>query len=199
MSVKVKTGEVRFSFCHLFEPYAFQEDRDAKYSIAILIPKTDKKTLGAIKAAYEQAKQEGVEKYGKAFASKASPLIRPIGSNYGLLRDADEDEELSSDEAYAGHYIMNLKSTKATQVLSRETGKQLITKENGGEDIVYSGCYGKVSLSVYPYNNVQTGISTSLNNVLKTRDGERFSGWTSAADDFAEELEDADYDDDLLG
>ena len=199
MSVKVKTGEVRASFCHLFEPYAFQEDRDAKYSIAILIPKTDKKTLGAIKAAYEQAKQEGVEKYGKAFASKASPLIRPIGSNYGLLRDADEDEELSSDEAYAGHYIMNLKSTKAPQVLSRETGKQLITKENGGEDIVYSGCYGKVSLSVYPYNNVQTGISTSLNNVLKTRDGERFSGWTSAADDFAEELEDADYDDDLLG
>lgn len=199
MSVKVKTGEVRFSYCHLFEPYAFQEDRDAKYSIAILIPKTDKKTLGAIKAAYEQAKQEGVEKYGKAFASKASPLIRPIGSNYGLLRDADEDEELSSDEAYAGHYIMNLKSTKAPQVLSRETGKQLITKENGGEDIVYSGCYGKVSLSVYPYNNVQTGISASLNNVLKTRDGERFSGWTSAADDFAEELEDADYDDDLLG
>lgn len=199
MSVKVKTGEVRFSFCHLFEPYAFQEAKEAKYSMAILIPKTDKKTIGAIKAAYEQAKQEGVEKYGKAFASKASPLIRPVGSNYGLLRDADQDEELSTDENYAGHYIMNLKSTKAPQVLAKETGKQLITKESGGEDIVYSGCYGKVSLSVYPYNNVQTGISASLNNVLKTRDGERFSGWTSAADDFAEELEDADYDDDLLG
>ena len=199
MSVKVKTGEVRFSFCHLFEPYAFQEGQEAKYSLAILIPKTDKKTIGAIKAAYEQAKQEGVEKYGKAFASKASPLVRPVGSNYGLLRDADQDEELSTDESYAGHYIMNLKSTKAPQVLAQETGKQLITKENGGEDIVYSGCYGKVSLSVYPYNNVQTGISASLNNVLKTRDGERFSGWTSAADDFAEELEDADYDDDLLG
>lgn len=199
MSVKVKTGEVRFSFCHLFEPHLFLDGQEAKYSMAILIPKTDKKTIGAIRAAYEQAKQEGVEKYGKAFASKASPLIRPVGSNYGLLRDADQDEELSTDENYAGHYIMNLKSTKAPQVLAKETGKQLITKENGGEDIVYSGCYGKVSLSVYPYNNVQTGISASLNNVLKTKDGERFSGWTSAADDFAEELEDADYDDDLLG
>lgn len=200
MLVKVKTGEVRFSFCHLFEPHSFLDGQEAKYSMAILISKTDKKTLDAIKAAYEQAKQEGVEKYGKSFASKASPLIRPIGSNYGLLRDADQDEELSTDENYAGHYIMNLKSTKAPQVLSRETGKgTLLTKENGGEDIVYSGCYGKVSLSVYPYNNVQTGISASLNNVLKTKDGERFSGWTSASDDFADEFEDEDYDDDLLG
>lgn len=199
MSVKVKTGEVRFSFCHLFEPHAFQDGQDAKYSMAILIPKTDKKTLNAIKEAYELAKKEGIEKYGKSFASKASPLIRPVGSNYGLLRDADQDEELASDENYAGHFIMNLKSTKAPQVLAKETGRQLITKESGGEDIVYSGCYGKVSLSIYPYNNVQIGISASLNNVLKTKDGERFSGWTSAADDFADELDDADYDEDLLG
>ena len=199
MSVKVKTGEVRFSFCHLFEPYAFQDGQDAKYSMAILIPKTDKKTISMIKDAYEKAKQEGVEKYGKSFASKASPLVRPIGSNYGLLRDADQDEELSADSNYAGHYIMNLKSTKAPQVLAKETGRQLVTKENGGDDVVYSGCYGKVSFSVYPYANVQTGISASLNNVLKTKDGERFGGWTSAVDDFADELEDADYDDDLLG
>ena len=52
----VKTGEVRFSFCHLFEPSSFN-DQKPKYSLAILIDKSDKATLDAIKKAYEAAKQ----------------------------------------------------------------------------------------------------------------------------------------------
>ena len=47
----VKTGEVRFSFCHLFEPSSFN-DQKPKYSLAILIDKSDKATLDAIKKAY---------------------------------------------------------------------------------------------------------------------------------------------------
>jgi hypothetical protein len=193
----VKTGEVRFSFCHLFEPSSFN-DQKPKYSLSILIDKSDKATLAAIKKAYEAAKQVGVERYGKAFASKASPLIRPVGSNYGLLKDADQDDELAADPNYANHFVMNLKSDKAPQVLARETGRKRLTKEDGGEDIVYSGCFGKVTFNVYPYQNVATGISAGLNNVLKTRDGDRFGGWVSAEDDFADDLQDDDIYSDLL-
>ena len=193
----VKTGEVRFSFCHLFEPSSFN-DQKPKYSLAILIYKSDKATLDAIKKAYEAAKQVGVERFGKAFASKASPLIRPVGSNYGLLKDADQDDELAADPNYANHFVMNLKSDKAPQVLARETGRKRLTKEDGGEDIVYSGCFGKVTFNVYPYQNVATGISAGLNNVLKTRDGDRFGGWVSAEDDFADDLQDDDIYSDLL-
>ena len=93
---------------------------------------------------------------------------------------------------------MNLKSDKAPQVLARETGRKRLTKEDGGEDIVYSGCFGKVTFNVYPYQNVATGISAGLNNVLKTRDGDRFGGWVSAEDDFADDLQDDDIYSDLL-
>lgn len=196
----VKTGEVRFSFPHLFEPASFGNDdkNPKKYSITILIDKTDKKTLNAIKSAYAAAKQDGIERFGKGFASKASPLIRPIGSNYGLLHDCDEDEEQASDPNYAGHYTMNVKSTRKPQVLARETGKRILEKEDG-EDIIYPGCYGKVTFNVYPYSNAgYTGISAGLGNVLKTRDGERFGGFKSGLDDFADDFDDDAFDDDLL-
>lgn len=201
-NTRVKTGEVRFSYCHIFEPYAFDETQEAKYSLSILIDKQDKTTITAIQNAYNAAVEQGKEKYGKSFESKAlskCPMIRPVGSNYGLLKDADADPDTSGDPNLAGHYIMNLKTNRAPQVLARETGRQKITKENGGEDIVYSGCYGKVTLSVYPYNNISTGISASLNNVLKTRDGDKFSGMKSAEDDFADDLSSDENDDDLLG
>ena len=201
LNTRVKTEEVRLSFVHVFEPASFGNDpsNPAKYSVAVIIEKTDKKTLGRIKAAYEAAKQEGIERYGNSFASKASPLIRPIGSNYGLLKDADQYEELAADPNYAGCYVMNLKSERAPQVLARETGKKLLTTENGGEEVVYSGCYGKVTFNIYPYSNKShTGISAGLGNVLKTRDGERFGGFKSGLDDFADDFDDDAFDDDLL-
>lgn len=198
MSTKVKTGEVRFSFAHIFEPHAFNDDSPKKYSLSLIIPKSDKKTLKAIEEAYKEAVQEGVDKFGKAFASKASPLIRPIGSNYGLLKDADQDGTLSDNPAYQNSYIMALKSNTAPQVLAVETGKgTLLTKDNGGPDIVYSGCYGKVTLTVYPFSKVSTGVTAALNNVLKTKDGQRFNGWKSAAEDFGDDFGE-EMDDDLL-
>lgn len=187
MSTRIKTNEVRFSFCHLFEPSQIAGQGDPKYSLAILIPKTDRETLAKIKEAYETAKQEGAEKFGKVFTSKCkTPLVRVPGTKEGLLRDADKEEEI--DTAYAGHYILNLKSTNAPQVLARETGTKVLDKEEG-ERIVYSGCYGKVTLSIFAYNNGQTGIGAALNNVFKTRDGERFGGYKSAAEDFGDELD----------
>ena len=42
---KVITGEVRFSYLHVFEPYAAEVGQKAKYSVALLIPKKDKQTI----------------------------------------------------------------------------------------------------------------------------------------------------------
>ena len=42
------TGEVRFSYVNLFEAKKFREtDTDGKYSVTILVPKTDTKTIDA--------------------------------------------------------------------------------------------------------------------------------------------------------
>ena len=54
---KVTTGTVRFSYLHVFEPWAAQEGQEKRYSVCLLIPKSDKKTLGKIKEAIEAAKK----------------------------------------------------------------------------------------------------------------------------------------------
>ena len=59
-NTKVTTGEVRFSFPHVFQPHANNPGQEEKYSVTILIPKTDTATINAIQAAMQAAAQEGV-------------------------------------------------------------------------------------------------------------------------------------------
>ena len=59
------------------------------------------------------------------------------------------------------------------------------------QELVYSGCYGKVTLNLYPYSKAgNTGIGVGLNNVLKTRDGDNLGGRVSGEVDFADEFND---------
>ncbi len=51
---------------------------------------------------------------------------------------------------------------------------------------VYSGVYGRASISFYAFNsNGNKGITCGLNNLQKIRDGESPGGKASAASDFA--------------
>lgn len=47
---KVLTGEVRLSYANLTTPRAVQQGQDAKYSVTLLIPKTDTATKANIDA-----------------------------------------------------------------------------------------------------------------------------------------------------
>ena len=67
---KVVTGKVRFSYVHVFKPWAGAEGQEPKYSVCVLIPKSDKKTLAAIEKAIEAAKEEGKEKWGGKIPTK---------------------------------------------------------------------------------------------------------------------------------
>ena len=61
---KVVTGEVRFSYAHVWEPDSINGS-DPKYSVSILIPKSDTKTIDMIQKAIEAAKEMGKsEKFG---------------------------------------------------------------------------------------------------------------------------------------
>lgn len=185
-TTKVKTGEVRLSYAHIFEPYSFDESQPKKYSVSLLIPKEDEATLETLRKAYRDALQAGKDKFGAGFAKaeRTAPFVRPAGGNYGLLRDGD----LEDDPNAKGCYVMPLKTNTAPGILSFETGNKKLDKSNGGPDVVYSGCYAKVTLNVFPFNKPVAGISAGLNNILKTRDGERFGGATSVFADFADEL-----------
>lgn len=174
---KVTTGKVRLSYIHLFEPYAM-DGQEPKYSTSVLIPKTDKETLMAIKEAIEQVKKEGAAKWGgKVPATLKLPL-------------RDGDAERPDDEAYANCYFLNANSKNKPGVVDQYVQPILDATE------VYSGCYGRLTLNFYAYSaSGNKGIACGLGNVQKLEDGEPLGGFTRAEDDF----ESVAAEDDFLG
>lgn len=159
----------RFSYLHCWEPDSVNGG-DPKYSVSAIVSKKDTATVNAIKAAIEQAKKDSVSKWGgKVPANLKLPL-----------RDGDIDRP--DDEAYAGCYFFNANSRQAPQVVDSKVQSILDQSE------VYSGCYGKISVTFYGYNsNGNRGIAAGLGNIQKLKDGESLGGRTSAADDFQTE------------
>ena len=80
---------------------------------------------------------------------------------------------------------MNANSTTAPGIVDADRQPILDRSE------VYSGCYGRVSITFYAFNsNGNKGIACGLNNLQKIRDGEPLDGHTRAEDDFADDDDD---------
>lgn len=174
VTTKVKIGEVRFSYVHIFTPEAVADGSDKKYSVSLIIPKSNKKLIAEIKAAIEAAVQAGLAKFGGK---------RPVNLRSPLR---DGDLERSDDEAYAGAYFINVSSKTKPGIVKRMkvNGENRLVEVTNEEDI-YSGCYGFASVNFFAYSNAgNKGIGAGLNNILKTRDGEYLGGRTSAESDF---------------
>jgi hypothetical protein len=175
---RLVTGEVRLSYCHLFEPYTSDPEKEPRYSVTILIPKSDKDTLSKINKAIEVAKEEGKPKWG----GKVPATLKLT------LHDGDEEADLEKNPEYAGHMFMAMSSKTRPGVVDRDVQPVLDPTQ------VYSGCYARVSINAFPYSNSgNKGVSFGLNNVQFLRDGEPLGGRTRAEDDF-----DAIEGDDLL-
>ena len=172
-NTKVVTGIVRLSYANVWEPASINGGTP-KYSVSLIIPKSDAKTIAAINAAVDAAIKEGAPKFGGKIPNKAA-LKLP-------LRDGDVERE---DEAYQGAYFVNANSTTAPQIVDRSVQPILDRNE------VYSGCYARVSINFYAFNsNGNRGVACGLGNIQKVRDGEPLGGKSSAADDFTTDLDD---------
>lgn len=176
VTTKCLIGEVRLSYVHIFQPEAAADGATKKYSVSLLIPKTDKALLGKIKAAIEAAKQAGLahEFGGKIPANLKNPL-------------RDGDLERPDDKSYAGCWFINASSKTKPGVVKRMkiNGENKLVEVTNEED-VYSGCYGFASVNFFAFNNAgNRGIAAGLNNILKTRDGEYLGGRASAETDFS--------------
>lgn len=175
-SRKVVTGVVRLSYANIWEPKSINGSAE-KYSVSVIIPKSDTKTISAINAAIDNAINEGISKFGGKKPNKAA-LKLP-------LRDGDIERD---DEAYKDSYFINANSQTAPQIVDKDLNLILDKTE------VYSGVYARVSMTFYAFNsNGNRGIACGLGNIQKIRDGEPLGGGSSAEQDFA-----ADVDDDFL-
>lgn len=157
----------RLSYVNIWEPQSINGS-EPKYSVSLIIPKSDTATLNKIKQAIEVAKQEAVSKFGGK-----------IPANLKLpLRDGDIDRP--DDEAYQNSYFINCNSKQKPQVVDSQVQPILDQTE------VYSGCYGRVSVTFYGFNsNGNRGVAAGLGNVQKLRDGEALGGRMRAEDEFS--------------
>lgn len=165
----------RFSYANIWEPKSINGS-DPKYSISIIIPKSDKKTVATIQRAIDEAKKEGISKFGgKIPANLKTPL-----------RDGDIDRP--DDPNYENSYFINANSKDAPQIVDTKVQPILDRSE------VYSGCYGKVSVTFYAFNvNGNRGVAAGLGNIQKLKDGESLGGRSRAEDDFEIEEDDDDF------
>jgi hypothetical protein len=179
---KVITGPTtRWSYANVFEPKAINGGTP-KYSVSLIIPKSDKKTIEKIKAAIQAAYEEGQSKLKGN--GKTVPALSVLKTP---LRDGDL--ERPDDEAYANSYFINANSTNPPGIVDADRNPIIERSE------VYSGVYGRASINLYAFNtNGNKGIACGLNNLQKISDGEPLGGMTRAADDFADEYEDGDDD-----
>lgn len=173
--MKVITGpDTRWSYANVWEAKSINGGTP-KFSVSLIISKSDTKTVAKIKAAIEAAYHEGESKLkgnGKS--------VPPLAALKTPLRDGDT--ERPDDEAYAGAYFINANATTAPGIVDADRNPILTRSE------VYSGVYGRASISFYAFNsNGNKGIACGLNNLQKVRDGEPLGGKASAESDFATE------------
>jgi len=178
--MKVITGpDTRWSYANVWEPKGINGGTP-KYSVSLIIPKSDTKTISRIEAAIKAAYKEGESKLkgnGKSVPSLAS-LKTPL---------RDGDLERPDDPAYKDAYFVNANSATPPGVVDADR-QEIIDRSE-----VYSGVYGRASINFYAFNsNGNKGIACGLNNLQKIRDGEPLGGKARAEDDFA------DYDEDFL-
>jgi hypothetical protein len=165
--VKVVTGKVRFSYAHVFQPASSIEGGTPKYSVSIIIPKSDKDTIARLQKAFEDTKAAASAYFGGAVPKNLK----------GGLRDGDAEKD---DPAYANSYFINANSAQKPGVVDQDLNPIIDSSE------FYSGCYGRASITFYPYNaQGSKGIACGLNNVQKLEEGEKLGGSTTAAADFA--------------
>lgn len=178
----VTTGKVRLSYVHIFAPYTAQNSDKAKYSCAILIDKKDTKTLGAIRAAVDAAIQTG--KSSKWGGKIPANLKKPL---------RDGDAERPGEEEYAGKYFLNCSSDRKPGIVDSHLQEILDPTE------VYSGCYGRVNVTFFPFDaSGNRGVAVGLNHVMKVADGEPLGGAAPSVEAAFGDVEEEDNFDDLL-
>ena len=175
-ATKVKTGLTRWSYVSVWEPQ-MSDDGKPKYAVSVIIPKSDTKTIEAIRNAIQVAYEEGESKL-----KGSGKTVPPLETIKTPLRDGDL--ERPEDEAYKDSYFVNAKSVTAPGIVDADRQPILDHTE------VYSGVYGRVSMTFYAFNTgTAKGIACGLNNLQKLKDGEPLSGRISAEDDFNDDFD----------
>lgn len=167
--------DVRLAFPNLFEPRAAKAGQKAKYSTAMIYPRTHPQLPELQKLVQEVA----AAKWG----DKAEETLKSLKASDRLcVHDGDAKNEFPG---YAGNLYSNASNEIRPLVIGGgPDGKAPLAASDGKP---YSGCYANVIVQVWAQQHAEHGkrINMSLLGVQFLRDGERLAGGgVAAADDF---------------
>ena len=166
------TGKVRLSYAHIWQPQTPQGGGEPKYSVTILIPKSDVATLNAIYAEMESVKQAGIS---SAWGGNLPPIVKiPLYDGDGVRPSGEP-----FGEECKGHMVITASSKTQPAVVDLNVQPVLNQAD------VYSGCYARVNINFFAYNQAgNKGLGCGLNCIQKIADGEPLSGGVSAQEAF---------------
>lgn len=168
MSTKVVTQEVRGTYLNLWDPRPVADGAEPKFSMTLLIPKSDTQTLAKIKAAQEAA-------ISKKWPKRPAKVDMTMHDGDGVK---PSNGEPFSPEC-KGHMVMSVSSKQAPQIVDQRV--QPIVDRG----LFVSGDYFRVSINAYAYDvSGKKGVSFGLNNVQFLRKGQPLGNVSRAEDDF---------------
>ena len=175
VTTKVLTGEVRLSYVNLVQPRVNNNPTATpKYSVTLLIPKTDTAVKQNIDASIEAA---AADAQGKIW-NGVRPPVMPIPIHDG---DGVRENGTPYGPECKGCWVLTASTKNKPQVVHQsDINTELLPQD------IYSGMYARVTINFFGYNRAgKRGVGCGLGNVMKTRDGEALAGGASAAADFA--------------
>lgn len=166
------TGQVRLSYVHLFKAYANQPNQEPKFSVMVLLPKSDFATKQKIDAAINAAIQVGVS--AKWNGVRPAQVPNPIYDGDGYRQNG----ELFAPEC-RGHWVFTASSKQQQPVVDMNVNPILEQSE------VYSGIYARLNINFFPYfNSGKKGIGCGLGPIQKLADGEPLGNQMTAESAF---------------
>lgn len=175
-ATQITTGRVRFSYVKVFAP----DTESGKFSTTLIIPKSDKTTLGKIAKAMNAAKAAYLSRNpGKKLPSNLASTMhdgdgeKPNGGEYG--------------PECKGCFVMSVSSKNKPVIVNADKTPLSDPQE------LYSGCYGRAIINFYVYDNTgNKGLSAGLNGIMKLSDGEPLAGGIVTDADWDDDFDDTD-------
>lgn len=171
---EIALRDVRISYPHIFEPFAYQGQGKAKYSAKFLIPKTN---TALVKQIADAMKELATNTYKDKKLPPADKLC---------LRDGDQ----TGRDEDAGYWVLSASDDARPVVVDQK--RNPLTAE---DEVIYPGCVVNAKIRLWAQDN-QYGkrINANLMGVQFSKDGERLgSGRTrQSADEMFDSVESLD-------
>jgi hypothetical protein len=165
-NTSIVVENVRLSYVHLLKPYGRDPMAKQKYSVTIMLPKSDVEGKQKVDAAIAAATRNGIANKWNGTAPAKVPT--PVWDGDGLTQNGNK-----FGPECAGHWVFAA-STPADKPVDVVDGRmnRIIDATQ-----VYSGIYANVCVNFFAYNyQGKKGIGCGLGPVQKVRDGEPLGG-----------------------